>query len=157
MLEAGPKRLLIIALVPTFRSELSSIKSNTEVMVHGLSNIRKTLPDVEARVSELSGILMSTSQTATQSVQKIERVVNLAMSSHEASLRQLGQARSNEFREIKQLIQDLSRKIDANASNGSKVGTISFCPMGGLLLTECLCKKLKCTGTQLVSFRSQAH
>ncbi|KAK1774842.1 hypothetical protein QBC45DRAFT_423774 [Copromyces sp. CBS 386.78] len=113
-------KTLQLALNAFGLSELSSIKSNTEVVVHGLSNIHKTLPDVEARVSELSGSLMATNKTATQSIQKIEGVINLAISSHEAGLKQLGQAQSNEFSEIKQLIQDLSRKMDANASTGSK-------------------------------------
>ncbi|KAJ4403987.1 hypothetical protein N0V85_004962 [Neurospora sp. IMI 360204] len=111
-------------------SELSSIKSNTEVVVHGLSNVQKTLPDVEARVSELSQELMATNQTATQSIQNIEGILNLSISSHQAGLEQLGQAQSNEFSQIKRLIQDLSLKMDANASIGPKVATASFCPTG---------------------------
>ncbi|ESA42301.1 hypothetical protein NCU10883 [Neurospora crassa OR74A] len=101
-------------------SELSSIKSNTEAMVHGLSHVQKTLPDVEACVSKLSEKLMATSQTATQSIQNIEAILNLAISSHQSDLEQFGQAQSNEFSQIKQLIQDLSLRMDANASTGSK-------------------------------------
>ncbi|KAK3503331.1 hypothetical protein B0T13DRAFT_457000 [Neurospora crassa] len=101
-------------------SELSSIKSNTEAMVHGLSHVQKTLPDVEACVSKLSEKLMATSQTATQSFQNIEAILNLAISSHQSDLEQFGQAQSNEFSQIKQLIQDLSLRMDANASTGSK-------------------------------------
>lgn len=129
------KHLLIIALLSTFRSELSSIKSNTEVVAYGLSNVQKTLPDVEARVSELSEKLVATNQTATQSIQNVEGILNLVISSHQADLKQLGQAQSNEFSQMKQLIQDLSLKMDANASIGPKVATTHCFPTGELLLT----------------------
>ncbi|EGO54785.1 hypothetical protein NEUTE1DRAFT_88395 [Neurospora tetrasperma FGSC 2508] len=112
--------LLIIAILLTFRSELSSIKSNTEAMVHGLTHVQKTLPDVEACVSKLSEKLMATNQTATQGIQNIEAILNLAISSHQSNLEQIGQAQSNEFSQIKQLIQDLLLRMDANASTGSK-------------------------------------
>ncbi|KAK3492158.1 uncharacterized protein B0T23DRAFT_315761 [Neurospora hispaniola] len=112
--------ILIIAILSIFRSELNSIKSNTEAMVHGLSHVQKTLPDVEACVSELSEKLMATSETATQSIQNIEAILNLAISSHQSDLEQIGQAQSNEFSQIKQLIQDLLLRMDANASTGSK-------------------------------------
>ena len=125
MLKPRPIHPLIIALPSTSRSELSSIKSNTEVVVQGLGKVQGILPAVERRVSELSGKLdlVTTSQTATQGFQNIQEILNRVVSSHETTLQQLGQKQSNEFSEVKQLIQDLSLKIDAHASTGSKVAT----------------------------------
>lgn len=112
-------------------------------MVHGLSHVQKTLPDVEACLSELSEKLMATNQTATQGIQNIEAILNLAISSRQSDLEQIGQAQSNEFSQIKQLIQDLLLRMDANASTGSKVATTHIFPTGKLLLTEFLCRTLK--------------
>lgn len=112
-----------------FRSELSSIKSNTdavksntEVVVHSLSNVQKTLLDIEARVvTELSDKLMTSNQTVTQSIQNIGGNLNLAFVSLQADVKQLQQTQSKGVSEMKQLLQDLSLRIDANASIGRQV------------------------------------
>lgn len=97
------------------------------MVVHGLINVQKGLPGVEARVSELTDKLIMTNQAATRSMQNIKGILDHVMSSHKADLEQLGQAQSNEFGQIKQLIHNLSMKIDTNTSIALKVTTTYFC------------------------------